>query len=203
MTTFNFPPGCEHLEKSRVVRIVNVISSSSIKSKVDQLLALLVANPPEHTKPAIVVLTAKPKVAGKLITVVEIAKRQLAESGLSYFQYTGLTSQMVENVTPEVDPPQEQMAELSVAKDGSDEVEEDQELDESFEVISSEFNEKGSGHVSSDKGRHKPAAKTSALHDHSARGHKTRAVPLLFIYMSTKHVRELKDIYGFVHLHQA
>ncbi len=200
MTTFRLPSGCEHLEKSHLVRVVNVISSSSIKSKVDQLLAILVANPSEHTKPAIVVFTAKPKVASKLITVVEIAKRQLAQSGQSYFQYTGLTSQMVEIVRPVVGLRQEQKSELSAAKDVPTEVEEGEELDDSFEMIT-EFKGKGPGTVSSDQNDHKPAAKTRASTDRPAGGHKTRAVPLLFTYMSTKHIQELKDVYGFVHLY--
>ena len=49
-----------------------------------------------HGKPVMVVLTAKARVANKLISVVEIAKRELNAEGVKCFQYNALTSEMIE-----------------------------------------------------------------------------------------------------------
>ncbi|KAI9711090.1 MAG: hypothetical protein M1812_007284 [Candelaria pacifica] len=189
MSGVNFPPGCEQLEKSYILKPINVISSSSIKSKVDQLLAVLTGHPFESAKSPIVVLTAKPKVAGKLISIVEIAKRQLAENNRTYFQYTGLKSQMVEISTPVVQVRQQQGTEQRAANVAANDVEDD-ELDDSFEVIEEPKAKPDSAVLSARD------AKAQASAGVSVGGHKTRAVPLLFICMSTKHIQEFNDIYG-------
>lgn len=51
---------------------------------------------PDDQKTVVVKLTAKAKAAGKLISIVEIAKRQLASEGIKCFQYTALDSEIIE-----------------------------------------------------------------------------------------------------------
>ncbi|KAI9746263.1 MAG: hypothetical protein M1835_002475 [Candelina submexicana] len=195
MTGFNLPLGCEHLEKSHVLNIINVISSSSIKSKVSQVLAVLEGDSAQHARPPIVVLKAKPKVAGKLISIVEIAKRQLADNDRAYFQYTSLKPQMVEIAAPIGHGPQEQGTKQEAAKEAAKEVEEDEDMDDSFEMIT-ESRGKGDGLALRVHDPQEPALKAQVLAADPVGGSKIRAVPLLFIYMSTKRIQELKGIYG-------
>ncbi|KAI9701563.1 MAG: hypothetical protein M1836_001619 [Candelina mexicana] len=199
MTGFNLPSGCEHLEKSHLLNIINVISSSSIKSKVSQVLAVLEGDSSQHAKPTILILKAKSKVAGKLISIVEIAKRQLADNDRAYFQYTSLKPQMLEIAAPVVHGRQERGTKQDAAKEAAKEVEEDECMDDSFEMIT-EFREKGDGVASRIHDPREPAVKAQVLASDPAGGSKIRAVPLLFIYMSTKCIQEFKGIYGFVHL---
>ncbi|KAH0144968.1 hypothetical protein KCU67_g12854, partial [Aureobasidium melanogenum] len=51
---------------------------------------------PADSKPAIVALHAKAPVANKLISIVEIAKRELKENGLKIYQYNALASELIE-----------------------------------------------------------------------------------------------------------
>ncbi|KAM0715613.1 hypothetical protein Q7P37_009111 [Cladosporium fusiforme] len=47
-------------------------------------------------KPALVILHAQSRWASKLISIVEIAKRDLQSKGVAVFQYTALSSEIVE-----------------------------------------------------------------------------------------------------------
>ncbi|EME44376.1 hypothetical protein DOTSEDRAFT_24430 [Dothistroma septosporum NZE10] len=50
----------------------------------------------DNGKPVIVALSAKPKAASKLISIVEISKRELASTKVKCFQYNALGSDIVE-----------------------------------------------------------------------------------------------------------
>lgn len=49
-----------------------------------------------NTKPSLVILTARSKAANKLISIVEIIKRDLAGKGVAVYQYNVLGSEMME-----------------------------------------------------------------------------------------------------------
>lgn len=74
---------------------LNVAGSTQISSRTAAVIAKLELTPTDG-KPVIVVLTAKARVASKLISIVEIAKRELAAKGRSCFQYNVLVSEMTE-----------------------------------------------------------------------------------------------------------
>jgi hypothetical protein len=80
---------------------LKVISSTQISNRVAAVTSQLTI-PPIDGKPTIVALTAKAKDANKLISVVEIAKRELAAAGSKVFQYNALGSEMVK--IPRVKP---------------------------------------------------------------------------------------------------
>lgn len=86
------------LEASHSLVHLNVSSAHQISNRTSAIISRL--NPseksPDDQKTVIVALTAKAKAAGKLISVVEIAKRELAKDGVKCFQYTSLTSELVD-----------------------------------------------------------------------------------------------------------
>ena len=74
---------------------INIISSTQISKATTRILKTLAQTPKDNKHP-IVALTAKARVANKLISIVEIAKRDLASRKVTLFQYTALSSEMVE-----------------------------------------------------------------------------------------------------------
>ena len=81
-------------QKYNLVKL-NVISSTQISNRTSAVAAKLGTASVEG-KPVIVVLSAKSKAANKLVSIVEIAKRELAAQGTNCFQYNVLTSEMTE-----------------------------------------------------------------------------------------------------------
>jgi len=78
------------------VTTMRIISSTQIQQKVTQILETLSTfsfEPP--AKPNLVVLHAKASVASKLISIAEIAKREIAGSGGKWFQYNQLEGTVV------------------------------------------------------------------------------------------------------------
>lgn len=68
---------------------MKIISSSAIQSKVTRIISTLAAfNFREPIKPSVVVLQAMSSVASKLISIVEIAKREIAREGGKCYQYS-------------------------------------------------------------------------------------------------------------------
>lgn len=73
------------------VTSMNIISSSKIQSKVTTIIEKLGSfSFVAATKPNIVVLHAKGAVSSKLITIVEITKREVAKAGGKWYQYNVL-----------------------------------------------------------------------------------------------------------------
>jgi hypothetical protein len=70
---------------------INIISSSQIQAKVTRILETLASfSFVTPTKPSVVLVHAKGSVASKLITIVEIAKREISRTGGKWYQYNGL-----------------------------------------------------------------------------------------------------------------
>lgn len=74
---------------------LSVISSSSISNRTTSLVTHIKSTPADN-KPAIVALHAKASVANKLISIVEIAKRDLKENALKVYQYNALGSELIQ-----------------------------------------------------------------------------------------------------------
>lgn len=75
---------------------LSVASGTQVSSRVSAIVAKLGSSSQTDSKPTILCLTAKAKAANKLISVVEIGKRELATKGIKCFQYNVLSSQMIE-----------------------------------------------------------------------------------------------------------
>lgn len=77
---------------------LSVSSHHEISNRTSAVISRL-KNPeqsPDDQKTVVVKLTAKAKAAGKLISIVEIAKRQLTSEGIKCFQYTALDSEIID-----------------------------------------------------------------------------------------------------------
>lgn len=81
-------------QKHELVRF-SVISSTRISSKTASVIDKL-QTASDDGKPNLVILKSKAHTASKLVSVVEIAKRELAKSGHKCFQYNALSSEMVQ-----------------------------------------------------------------------------------------------------------
>ena len=81
-------------EKYDLIKL-SVISSSAISNRTTKIIEKL-QNANVDGKPNLIVLTSTARTASKLVSVVEIAKRELAKTGKKCFQYNALSSQMTE-----------------------------------------------------------------------------------------------------------
>ena len=81
-------------QKCNLVKL-SVAGSTQISTRTATVIAKL-SPASDDGKPVIVVLTAKARVASKLISIVEIAKRELAAKAQNFFQYNALMSEMTE-----------------------------------------------------------------------------------------------------------
>ncbi|MCJ1361616.1 hypothetical protein MMC16_000716 [Acarospora aff. strigata] len=208
--TFNIPvsilpPHLQSLQSKYDFSTMSIISSSKIETKVKTLLARLGnfswAN--KAGKPAVVMLTAKASVAGKMVTIVEIAKRELGAQGAKWWQYSRVHTQITDmNVKPgketggektlqeweceqaeknKVNPPdKEKVVGDSTMKDAErgDETEEGEEED-AFETAVQIGN----------------TSNAMTTQEIEARK-KIRAMPVMTIHMSRVPVNELRQAYG-------
>jgi hypothetical protein len=101
-------PTTPDLSAKYTVLQLSVISSSSISNRTTSLISH-VKSTPEDNKPAVVALHAKAPVVNKLISIVEIAKRDLKDNGQKIYQYNALGSELVQ-FTPTAKPVTEQDA---------------------------------------------------------------------------------------------
>jgi hypothetical protein len=155
------------LDTTHTVTFISIISSTSIEKKVTATLTHLSTFPAvSPAKEAVVMLHSKAKVASKLITVVEIAKREVAAGGGKWFQY---------NVVGTVMEEQKENA-ISGIEKGSKEGEEDESGDEEeetgFETMKTPFER--------------------AIEGKS----KVRAVQTMTTYLSRVRIEGLRKTYG-------
>ncbi|KAI7194957.1 hypothetical protein D0869_07061 [Hortaea werneckii] len=113
------------LMKYRHVQL-SVLSSTQIASRTSKIISHLEEQPSEDGKPTVVSLTARAKAASKLISIAEIAKRDLAARNIRYYQYNALDSELA-------DIPRD--GRLKQSKESVGGAEEDEESDEAFETM--------------------------------------------------------------------
>jgi hypothetical protein len=153
-----------------------VISSTSINKKVASVLAHLVHPPPLPSTPPVAVLTAKAAVASKMITVVEIAKRQIASEGGRWWAYCAVGEVREERGREGEGGKGKGKGKADKASgkgDGDGEEAEEEEMDGVFETMKTPFERSIEG---------KP---------------KIRAVPVMTIYLARVKIEELGRVYGY------
>ncbi|KAI4761080.1 hypothetical protein E4T52_06730 [Aureobasidium sp. EXF-3400] len=101
-------PSTPDLSAKYTVLQLSVISSSSISNRTTSLITHIKSTPVD-SKPAVVALHAKAPVVNKLISVVEIAKRELKDNNQKVYQYNALGSELVQS-TPATKPATDQDA---------------------------------------------------------------------------------------------
>lgn len=197
------PPHLQSLQTKYDFSTMSIISSSKIETKVKTLLARLGtfswAN--IDAKPAVVILSAKAGVANKMITVVEIAKREIEAEGAKWWQYSRVHSQIKElkDVSGKGSEGGKTIAQWEAEQAAKPEAEA-QELKKVVED-SAMTDVDGEMEVEED------AFETAALNGNDAvippteeiaARKKIRAVPVMTIHMSRVPVDELKQAYGCV-----
>lgn len=115
------------LAQSHSITKLNVASGSQISNRASAIISRLKAD--NHDQPALVVLTAKAPVANKLISIVEIAKRELPIC----YQYNALSSATTEIASA---PPPSGPAEHAQTGATENNNDDDQESDDdAFETV--------------------------------------------------------------------
>jgi hypothetical protein len=177
------PPDADDtkLRSSHDLRTLSVHASSKIESKVRQVLSTLkVSNELRmnndaigKAKPVVVALTARGPAANKCISIAEIAKRELAKMGGSYWQYTGCWSRL-ETVEAKADGAS---VENSTKGDMETKLNNDEAIGES---------------VNMDEEDEEPAFQTMDIPERNV----VRNTACLVIYLSGEPVGRLKELYG-------
>ena len=181
------PPELAQLESKYEFATMSIISSVKIEQKVRSLLAHMdrFNHVDVHCKSGVVALHAKANVAQKMISIVEIAKRGIENTGGHWWQYSRCHSDLRELVEKEVVARKRDAlaakdtagaprpkGPLPVGKDGMDLDEADEE--EAFEAMS---------------------PKQVATHVEARK--KVRAVAVMTIYMSRVPIPEFTAIYRY------
>lgn len=161
------------LAASHDVTTMSIISSSKIEGRVRGVLKVLLPGDigaddiTKATKPALVILRARSKVASKLVSVVEIAKREAAKAGGTWYEYCAVKGVMEENKKAKGGKGDD-----DIVNEESGMQDDDEELD--FSTMKTPFER--------------------ALEDDPRV--KVRAVPVMRIYLSSTRVELLKRAYG-------
>lgn len=82
-------------EKYEIVKL-SVVSATKISSRAPVIVARLSEEQQKDDKHVVIMTTAKSRCANKLISIVEIAKRELATNGTTCYQYNELSSELVD-----------------------------------------------------------------------------------------------------------
>ncbi|GAB7348290.1 hypothetical protein MBLNU459_g6270t1 [Dothideomycetes sp. NU459] len=163
-----------HLDAKYNVLSINIISSNAIASRTLQVRKHLLTRD-NASKAHVVCLRAKASVANKLISIIEIAKRDLTQGGNKIYQYSSLGSEIVKlkpskkpaskiNSTDDKHTKKDGLAEEGKEEDEGEEEEEEDDEEEAFQTM-----------------------------DEKA---KIRNVPVLTVHLSTVPIKELREAHG-------
>lgn len=148
---------------------MRIISSSHIQQKVSRVLELLSVKQKEKGKerPSVVMLHAKAACACKMISIAEIAKREVGKEGGKWFEYCVVGGVVVER--------KEGVGKSSSERDGREDGDGDggtEEESTAFETMRTPFERANEGRA------------------------KMRAVPVMSIYLSRVRIDALRKAYG-------
>jgi len=159
-----------NLATSYEVSAMWIISSSQIENKVRRVLENLASfSFAAPTKPNIILLCAKSTTASKMISIVEISKREIAAKGGKWYQYNRLEHNLEEKKKEQVTTILGRQVEL-----GNTEIEGQSEDESAFETMKTPLERAVEGRP------------------------KIRAIPVLTVYLSRVRVESLKNTYGYV-----
>jgi len=172
------PTPLDGLSDSHKLTTMSIITSSSIEKKVTKILETLAsfsfAAP--VARPNVIMIYSKGSSASKMVTVIEIAKREIAQAGGSWYQYNGVEgSKVIQKEKPLGAPNND--GEDAMEVDGNGTAEGDVELEEgttdfTFETMKIPFER--------------------AIESRP----KVRVVPLMTIYLSRVRIDSLRRSYG-------
>ena len=168
------------LSETHTITRLSIQSNTQISAKATNVISKLSPTTQEkdssktdtdtNAKPPLIILRAQSRWASKLISIVEIAKRNLEspDSGIKIFQYSSLSSEMVEI---ERKPKPKGLGAPLPEGEGSDD-------EDAFQTMGASAPTASSGQ---DEG-----------------GMKKRAVPVLTVYLATRSVKGLRSEFAWV-----
>jgi hypothetical protein len=170
------------LSETHTIIHLSIQSNTQISAKATNVISKLSPTTQEkdssktdtdpNTKPPLIILRAQSRWASKLISIVEIAKRNLEspDSGVKVLQYSSLSSEMVEI-----------------------------ERKPKTKGLGAPLPE-GEGEGSDDEGAFQTmgASAPTASSGQDEGGMKKRAVPVLTVYLATRPVKALRSEFGWV-----
>ena len=165
------------LETRHEVTTMSILSSAHVQQKVTRVLEKLATFPHvPPAKPSVVTLHSKASVASKMITVAEIAKREIAKQGGKWFQYCKVESIMEQKKEGQNEAKMKVMKatkdeENSMDVPEADEPESEEET-EAFETMKTPFERAIEGRP------------------------KLRAVPVMTLYLARIRIDSLRKLYG-------
>ncbi|KAI9835510.1 MAG: hypothetical protein M1819_001961 [Sarea resinae] len=206
-------PNLQHLHDRFTVFHINVISSSSMHSKVVSLISKLYAddaafsNPSALQKPPLVVLTSKGKVASKMISIVEVGKETMKKEHprMKIFQYSKLHGQVAEaEPKAQKNRNEQQQAQNQSRNKGLDGLTQQQHHHASGDgddaALDGHDDDDGKGHDPDEEAFEtmeptEPLIEPFPNLDLEWR-RKLQPVPILTIILSLLPIKELRDVYG-------
>lgn len=196
-TTQSPPLEVQQLQNKYEYTTMSIISSSKIEQKVRNLLLRL--SPFDLTdmkaKPGIVVLHAKAEIASKMVSIVEIAKREIQKDQGKWYQYSRLHGEIAklkkkQAMRREGGKTNTQWDKEKSATKAADEAAEKrsdgvEEVHQENEAVDDEENEM------------EDAFETMVAPIRDVEERKVRAIPVMTIYFARVPVPGMKELYGY------
>ncbi|MCJ1404311.1 hypothetical protein MMC11_007536 [Xylographa trunciseda] len=195
------PPSLRHLQSRYAFATMSINSSSKITQKVRSLRAHLekFSFADLKAKPGVVALHAKANTASKMISIVEIVKREVEKEGGRLYQYSALASSLealkekkprTENDGKSSAANGKTLAEWQAAQDARVEVS-SQPAANDVEMDDDKVEEEESFETMTEK-----KANGQLKLQTSGERKIVRAIPMMTIYLSRVPISEFKQLYG-------
>ena len=191
-------PELLHLQVKYEFTTMSIISSSKIEQKVRSLLQHLEKfhSADTNAKPGVVALHAKSSVASKLVSIVEIAKKNVAKEGGKWWQYSRLHGQKMDLKEKLHKSKDREKIFLKRQQHGQD-----TESADVGDQREPSVKEDGNGQEEEDENAFQTMGESN-VSQQSVNGvanegrKKIRAIPIMTVYMSRVPIAEFKGIYG-------
>ena len=196
------PRQLQHLNGRYDFVTMSIVSSARIEQKVRSLLSHLArfsfADP--KAKPGVVILHAKASVAGKMISVIEIAKRNIEKERGKWWQYSSVHGEITELKEKMTKAPHSRKTLLEWEKEQKDGAEggtgEVQEVTKES-TTAHEPHPAEEEDAFETMGQGDPNNGVISIEETEPRK-KLRSVPIMTVYMSRVPLAELKQAFGYV-----
>ena len=183
---------------------MSIVSSSSIHQKVRSLLDHMAKFSFADTKakPGVVILRARGDVAAKMISIVEIAKREIEKELGKWWQYSGVHAEITELKELQMTKgSQTEKALLEWQKQHKDEV--DRAMDEAQQAMMDpkppDEPDPPEEEVDFEMMGQEASREVTNSTEETEPKKKIRAIPVMITFMSRVPVAELKQAYGYVY----
>ena len=201
--TASMPSEVRRWQDSYEIITMSILSSSKIEQKVRNLLLRLskLADANTTAKPTVVMLHAKGDVAGKMVSIIEIAKAEMQKQDGKLYQYNGLHGEISELKVkkPERTGGGKTVAEWAKEHPGR-ENHNRETMNEcgKYTLGTSDLSDDDEEMADATEDAFETMAPPIQGCDTTGTRKKVRAYPVLTIYLARVAIPELKDLHGYV-----